>query len=54
MSKSETGRVLCRTGARELTPQELEQIDRGRRGEVALHTEYITFNPLTGSVDGDG
>jgi hypothetical protein len=54
MPKSETHRVLGRKGARELTPQEVEQIDRGRRGEAALHTDSITFNPLTGAIDGDG
>jgi hypothetical protein len=43
-------RVLSRTGARELTPQEVEQVS----GSGPLHTNVITFNPKTGQRDGDG
>jgi|CZKJ01.1.fsa_nt_gi hypothetical protein len=43
-------RVLSRTGARELTPQEVEQVS----GSGPLITGVITVNPKTGQRDGDG
>ncbi len=43
-------RVLSRTGARELTPEELERVS----GSGPQHTNVITFNPSTGQRDGDG
>ncbi len=46
----ENKRVLSRTGARELTPEEVERVS----GTGPLHTNVITFNPKTGERDGDG
>jgi hypothetical protein len=43
-------RVLGRTGARELTPQELACIIASQ----PVITDIITFNPFTGERDGDG
>jgi hypothetical protein len=43
-------RVLSRTGARELTPQEVELVS----GSGPQNTNVITFNPKTGQRDGDG
>ena len=48
MSEKENNRVLGRLGARELTPEEVESVIGG-----TLHTNVITFNPVTGR-DGDG
>lgn len=48
--KSETGRVLARLGARELTPEEVARV----AGAGPQHTNVITFNPATGQRDGDG
>jgi len=47
--KRDSKRVLGRTGARELTPEELAQLS----GSGTVHTMYITVNPKTGLVDGD-
>jgi len=49
MSEQENNRVLGRLGARELTPEEVETA----MGMGSLHTNVITFNPVTGR-DGDG
>lgn len=43
-------RVLSRTGARELTLQEVDRVS----GSGPLHTNVITFHPVTGQRDGDG
>jgi hypothetical protein len=49
MKRNET-RVLGRTGARELTPQEVENISRGG----GAHTETVcSFDPVTKTPDGD-
>jgi hypothetical protein len=48
--KRDDKRVLGRTGARELSPQELACIISGR----PVMTDVITFNPITGKRDGDG
>jgi hypothetical protein len=48
--KRNENRVLSRTGARELTPEELARISAGG----PLITNVITFNPKTGQRDGDG
>jgi hypothetical protein len=47
--KVENKRVLSRTGARELTPEEVAQISGG-----LLNTNVISVNPITGQRDGDG
>jgi hypothetical protein len=48
--KADDKRVLSRTGARELTPQEVEQVS----GSGPLNTNVITINLKTGQRDGDG
>ena len=48
--KRNDNRVLGRTGARELTPEELARVS----GSDPQHTNVITFNPITGQRDGDG
>jgi hypothetical protein len=48
--KHSDNRVLGRTGARELTPEELARISAAG----PENTQVITFNPLTGQRDGDG
>jgi hypothetical protein len=48
--KRNDNRVLGRTGARELTLEELTRINAGG----PLNTNVITFNPKTGQRDGDG
>lgn len=54
MANRENNRVLGRLGARELKPEEVERARNGRRGNSATHTNVITFDPLTGALDGDG
>jgi len=49
MSKPDNNRVLGRTGARELTAEEVAQVSGGLE-----HTNVITINPYTGQRDGDG
>ena len=48
--KHNDNRVLGRTGARELTAEELARISAAG----PLHTNVITVNPKTGQRDGDG
>jgi len=48
--KRNDNRVLGRTGARELTPEELARLSGG----FPVHTLVITLNPKTGHLDGDG
>lgn len=48
--KRDNTRVLNRTGARELTPKEVELVS----GSGPLNTNVITVNPKTGQRDGDG
>ncbi|MGD0987561.1 MAG: hypothetical protein ABR874_07110 [Candidatus Sulfotelmatobacter sp.] len=50
MKRNDDNRVLGRTGARELTPEELARISAGG----PLITNVITINPKTGQRDGDG
>ena len=52
MRKEKDNRVLGRLGARELTPEEVKTAKDGRRS--AQHTNVITWDPFTGSLDGDG
>ncbi len=46
---NDSNRVLSRAGAREMSDAEVELVNAG-----VLHTNVITFNPLTGARDGDG
>jgi len=48
--KRDNKRVLSRTGARELTPEEVELVG----GSGPYITNVITINPKTGQRDGDG
>lgn len=48
--KPENNRVLGRTGARELTAEEVALVS----GSGPEHTNVITINPYTGQRDGDG
>lgn len=50
MSKAGNNRVLGRTGARELTAEEIALVS----GSGSEHTNVITINPYTGQRDGDG
>lgn len=54
MRKSNDNRVLGRQGARELTPEEVARAMDGGEKRIALHTDVITVNPYTHSLDGDG
>jgi hypothetical protein len=48
--QTKSKRVLNREGARELTPQEVENISRGG----GAHTETVcSFDPVTKTPDGD-
>lgn len=43
-------RVLSRTGARQLSPEEIRVVS----GAGGIHTATLcSFNPTTGAVDGD-
>jgi hypothetical protein len=46
----QANRVLGRLGARELTPQEVARVSQAG----VVHTNVITFNPVTFQIDGDG
>jgi hypothetical protein len=48
--KLDRNRVLGRSGARELTPEEVARIVTSG----PQITDVITFNPYTGQRDGDG
>jgi hypothetical protein len=48
--KHDRNRVLGRSGARELTPEEVARIV----ASGPQITDVITFNPYTGQRDGDG
>jgi hypothetical protein len=48
--KHDHKRVLGRTGARELTPEEVARISTSG----PQITDIITFNPVTHQRDGDG
>jgi len=50
MSNNQEYRVLGRIGARELSPEEVEKVSGG----LPVHTNVITFNPVTFQRDGDG
>jgi hypothetical protein len=47
-----SNRALARIGAREVTPMEIEHANNNEA--VKRNTEFITTNPLTGQLDGDG
>jgi hypothetical protein len=47
-----SNRVIGRFGAREVTSREVEQANSN--DAVKRNTEFITTNPLTGQLDGDG
>lgn len=47
---NQKNRVLCRKGARQLTPEEVRIVS----GTSGIHTETLcSFNPTTKMVDGD-
>jgi len=48
--KHDRNRVLGRSGARELTPEQVARI----MASGPQMTDVITFNPITGQRDGDG
>jgi hypothetical protein len=54
MRKEKENRVLGRLGARELTPEEVERATGQGSTRAAQHTNVITLNPITHSLDGDG
>lgn len=45
-------RVIVRQGARELTPEEANQVNGSGKKPEAIHTVQ-TFNPVTKQTDGD-
>jgi hypothetical protein len=52
MKRNDNNRVLGRIGARELSAEELANVNTAAAGP--LNTNVITFNPKTGQRDGDG
>jgi hypothetical protein len=54
MQKETKGRVLGRLGARELTPEEVERARGTGSAHGAQRTDFITVNPVTHQLDGDG
>jgi hypothetical protein len=54
MHKEIRDRVLGRLGARELTPEEVERARNTGSAHGAQRTDFITVNPVTHQLDGDG
>jgi hypothetical protein len=54
MRNEKENRVLGRLGARELTHEEVERATGKGSTRGAQHTNVITLNPVTGTLDGDG
>jgi hypothetical protein len=54
MQENARDRVLGRIGARELTPEEVERARSTGSAHGAHRTDFITVNPVTHQLDGDG
>lgn len=54
MSKQEVNRVLCRTGARELTIEEADFVSAAMAAQTNVCTAIMATGTATGSGDGDG
>jgi hypothetical protein len=54
MHEETRNRVLGRLGARELTPEEVERARGTGSAHGAHRTDFITVNPVTHQLDGDG
>jgi hypothetical protein len=54
MSRQEENRVLARSGARELTMEEIDQVSAAMQNHTNVCTAAMPFATVTGSGDGDG
>jgi hypothetical protein len=54
MSRQEDNRVLARTGARELTIDEVDQVSAAMQAHTNVCTAIMATATATGSGDGDG
>jgi hypothetical protein len=54
MSRQEENRVLARSGARELTMDEIEHVSAAIQNHTNVCTAAMPFATVTGSGDGDG
>jgi hypothetical protein len=53
MQNEKENRVLGRLGARELTPEEVERAKGKGSVRGPYHSDAISFNPVTFTIDGD-
>jgi hypothetical protein len=53
MQKEKENRVLGRLGARELTPEEVERAKGKGSVRGPYHSDSISLNPVTLTLDGD-
>jgi len=54
MSRQEENRVLVRSGARELTMDEIDQVSAAMQNHTNVCTAVMATATATGSGDGDG
>ncbi|MGZ4876892.1 MAG: hypothetical protein ACXVIO_01845 [Candidatus Angelobacter sp.] len=54
MSRQEDNRVLARTGARELTIDEVDQVSAAMAAHTNVCTAIMATGTATGTGDGDG
>jgi hypothetical protein len=54
MSRQEDNRVLARTGARELTIEEVDQVSAAMAAHTNVCTAIMATGTATGPGDGDG
>jgi hypothetical protein len=54
MSKQDNNRVLVRTGARELTIEEADQVSAAMQVHTNVCTAIMATSTVTGPGDGDG
>jgi hypothetical protein len=54
MRQDQENRVLGRMGARELTAEQVKQAKASGSARGPVHTNVISFNPITFKFDGDG
>lgn len=54
MSRQENNRVLARSGARELSIEEIDQVSAAMQNHTNVCTAVMAVATVTGSGDGDG
>jgi len=54
MSRQEDSRVLARSGAREVTMDEINQVSAAMQNHTNVCTAVMAIATVTGSGDGDG